>query len=80
MAKLLQFRCPKCLGLLFKVEEGKITLEYKDPGLQYYRSESGKEIIVECTKCFTISEVTPHGLVQFNKASPQNAGVSLPVL
>lgn len=78
MSKLLQFRCPKCCRVLFKVEEGAEELSYRDKGMRFYKGKNGK-MIVECSKCLIISEVTPHGLVEF-KTATQNAGVQVPVL
>jgi hypothetical protein len=76
MAKLHQFRCPKCQRLLFKVEAGKEVLDYRDPQMRFFKSKTGK-MIVECSKCFRISEVTPDGLKEFTKASIENEGVSV---
>ncbi|HAG51717.1 MAG TPA: hypothetical protein DCL42_10360 [Deltaproteobacteria bacterium] len=66
MAKLLQFRCPKCQRLLFKVGQGASILAYRDKDMRFYQGKNNK-MIVECSKCFTISEVTRDGLVEFKK-------------
>jgi hypothetical protein len=78
MSKLLQFRCPGCHRLLFKVETGKTTCEYQDKDMRY--QHIGKMMIVECSKCKNVLEVTKHGLVEFvpkAEAKAENVGVQV---
>ena len=72
MSKLHQFRCPKCLRLLFKTYEGATNCEYMAAELKHKQAKD--KMIVECTKCFTVLEVVPNGLIEF-KAATQDARV-----
>jgi phage FluMu protein Com len=53
-----QFRCPKCLKLLFKIKIGDKQPIYKHP--EVYFDKDANEIV--CVKCGEILKITKRGL------------------
>lgn len=76
MPKVLQFRCPTCLKLLFKWEFGHSECIFKAIGLEFREQSSVitpggpssevntqyKKQDVICSKCKTRSEIAKEGL------------------
>ena len=53
-----QFRCPKCLKLLFKLRIGDKGLIYKHPDV-YFDKDANE---IACIKCGEILKITIRGL------------------
>ena len=62
MAKIAQFRCPRCLKLLLKYDKAKDEMLYQDDYLQSQYVKETNDTLVKCPKCDTISKITPEGL------------------
>ena len=62
MSNLIQFRCPKCLKLLFKFDKVTGEPEYHVSQFDFYSDEQGNTRYVTCAKCKTECEITKTGL------------------
>lgn len=60
MGKTLQFRCPVCLKLLVKWEEGESHCVFQAIGFE--TKQTGDTLIGTCPKCKTYLEFTKKGL------------------
>jgi len=63
LSKTLQFRCSKCLKLLYKQDITKDYLEYKAPGMSSMKNDDTGDMEIGCPKCGTINKITERGLV-----------------
>ena len=70
--KKRQYRCPECSRRLFSWTEGGKFVEDQAPGLEH-KVEDGI-LFVKCTKCETISYMTPEGLKVVERDGEQVAG------
>ena len=62
-----QFRCPKCLRLLFKYDKKNDKVLYQAINIQFEPDEKNRAAFVTCNKCGARCAVKPEGLVEARK-------------
>jgi len=64
MSVVKQFRCPKCLKLLFKYDVKTGKVEYHMSMYAFRPDDECKTKYVACPKCKTELEVTKKGMIE----------------
>ena len=72
MAKLLQYRCPKCLKLFFKFDKVTGEVEYRMSSQAFDSDDMGNAKYVTCPKCKQDLEITKIGLKAVTRIAAQH--------
>lgn len=75
MSQVVQYRCPKCLKLLFKFDRETGKVEYHMSQYAFYKDEQDRAKHVSCPKCKTELEIVKNGMIERPK-SIQPIGVA----
>jgi hypothetical protein len=70
---IIQFRCPVCLKLLFKLDPRTFNIEYRVSKFSFEQDDQGRTKYIDCPKCKTPLEIMKDGMVKQDRVNSGKA-------